>query len=105
MAITNIPQGGHDQVLLGANWDVVEKWNGVTSQVDEQLLQHFFERRAELIGVFAYAHVAKAAYSLASEATAASSAFDPEEFGKRCADIAREQLGRCQQHQFLPEGE
>ncbi|WP_316169121.1 MULTISPECIES: hypothetical protein [unclassified Bradyrhizobium] len=104
MAITNIPQGGHEQVLLGANWDVVEKWNGVISQVDEQLLQHYFDRRAELIGIFAFAHVAKAAYSLASQANAAST-FDPEEFGRRCADIAREQLGRCEQRQFLPEGE
>lgn len=104
MAITNIPQGGHDQVLLGADWDVVEKWNGVTSQVDEQLLQHFADRRDELIGVLAYAHIAKAAYNLASQATAAST-FDPGEFGRRCADIAREQLSRSQQHQFLPEGE
>ncbi|WP_316176532.1 MULTISPECIES: hypothetical protein [unclassified Bradyrhizobium] len=104
MATTNIPQGGHDQVLLSANWDVVEKWNGITSQVDEQLLQHFSDRHAELICVLAYAHVAKAAYSLASEAGAAST-FDPKEFGKRCADIAREQIERCKQHQFLPENE
>jgi hypothetical protein len=104
----NVPQGDHDKVLLGRFWEVIEKWNGVTSHVDAELLQHFADKGDELLATIAYAHIAKAAYSLSEKACDDGSDFDPEEFGRRCAEIAREQRSRCHQHcdepeRFLPE--
>jgi hypothetical protein len=97
----NIPDGDHETVLLGEHRDMIETWSEVTVDVDARVMQAYGqdEGRAlsEVVPTIAYAHIAKAAFSLSSAADICSLNFDPSEFGARCAEIAREQVTRCRE--------
>lgn len=106
MTEINIPADGHETVLLNkTNSELVETWNEVVCDIDQRALDVFGQndgdRRVDVMTTLAYAHVARAAYSLANAANIIIGDFDPVVFGERCAQIALEQIGRHQLHQAL----
>ncbi len=106
MTEINIPAGGHEAVLLSeAGSELVETWNEIVCDIDQRALDVFGQndgdRCVDVMTTLAYAHVARAAYSLANAANIIIGDFDPVVFGERCAQIALEQIGRHQLHQAL----
>lgn len=95
-----LPQGHHDDVLLGEFREMIEMWSAVAVDLDARAATVFGleEGRtvSEVIPVLAYAHVAKAAFSMSSAADISEVPFDPALFGKTCEAIARGQLTRYQ---------
>jgi hypothetical protein len=98
--------GGHEAVLRSEiNAELVETWNVLVCDIDQRAVNVFGQndgdRCANVISTLAYAHVDRAAYSLANAADIIISDFDPAVFGERCAKIAPEQVGRYQLEQAL----
>jgi hypothetical protein len=98
--VINLPEGDHDEVM-GEMGPMVHAWSKVVVGFDNMIVQQYGEdagrAMVDVVSTLAYAHVAKAAWALASAASAADmhpSDFDPVEFGKRCEAIAREQIER-----------
>lgn len=100
MQNVNIPSGDHDEVLLGEHRVFVEIWNEIVVEVDRDVLTQYHNETGidavEAFEILSYAHVAKAAYGLAGTAATGDeiAVFNPDEFGRRCASIAREQISR-----------
>jgi hypothetical protein len=94
----NIPEGGHQAVLLGDQREMVEAWSVLAVEIDAHVVEVFGMDQGlgvdDVVPTIAYAHVAKAAYGLCSAATLDDAEFDPVEFGLRCTAVAREQLAR-----------
>jgi hypothetical protein len=95
----NLPAGSQDEAFLGEHQALLEQAFKVVNEIEGRRLIDIgaladlsFE---SVCSILAYAHVAQAAYALADAAAtaAASTEFDPDEFGRRCAAIAREQIG------------
>ena len=104
MSELNISPDRHDAVLLGSdNREMIEVWSALVVDIDDRTMTVFGmdggRKVADVAPVIAYAHVARAAYALASAATVVSGDFDPVLFGQRCAMIAREQIDRCRRGQ------
>lgn len=94
----NLPQGGHDEVLLGALQPMLLAWSKVVVGFDNMIVQQHGEGAGRslvaVVPILAYAHVSKAAWALCSAANIHSGDFDPIVFGARCEAIAREQIER-----------
>lgn len=92
-------------LLSETNAELVDTWNVLVCDIDQRALDVFGQndgdRLADVMTTLAYAHVARAAYSLADAASFTGRDFDPVVFGERCAKIALEQIGRHQLHQAL----
>jgi|SRR5882672_3701946 len=93
-----LPTGTHDQVMLGGFEDLIFAWTTEAIQLDKRILQTHGEAAgkelADVVPALCYARIARTAWSLCSVARIENGDFDPVAFGKRCEEIAREQIDR-----------
>ena len=93
-----LPTGTHDQVVLGGFEDMISAWATEAVQRNHCILRTYGEAAgkelADVVPTLCYVHIAKAALSLCSLARIERVDFDPVAFGKRCEEIAREQIDR-----------
>ena len=86
--------------MLGEHRVLVEIWNEIAVKLDRDVLIQYNRATGinyeDAFSLLAYAHAAKVAFGLTGAAATADEVaeFDPDEFGRRCAAIAREQIER-----------
>lgn len=101
MSELNIPDSDHLTALRNErDREMIETWSEIAVDLDARTVIVYGENAGrsvnEVLQTIAYAHVAKAAFSLGSAAAAGQATFDPAVFGSRCTMIAREQILRSE---------
>jgi hypothetical protein len=93
-----IAEGTRQEITGGQLQRMISEWDEITRLNDTALLvRHGLDARRELASVLptlVYVSIAKAAWSLASLADIEETTFSTEAFGKRCAEIAKEESDR-----------
>jgi hypothetical protein len=94
----NLPEGSHDEVLIGELFPMIENWSNTVNQIEQAVLTRYGLEAgrpfAEVVPALCYARISKTAFELCDVADIMEVDFDPVEFGKRCEAIAREQIER-----------
>lgn len=91
-------EGTHQEITGRELKQMIWEWNEITMTNDRELLErHGLEtgrKLADVLPTLVYARVAQAAFSLRRAADIVNAEFDPVNFGRRCEEIAREELDR-----------
>jgi hypothetical protein len=86
----NLPAGAEDEAFLRDHQALLQQaFKAVNVGIGAETDLSY----ETICSILSYAHVAEAAHALADAAATAAAAteFDPDEFGRRCAAIAKEQ--------------